>query len=81
MYLVVELNTKVSNMDIENLEFASLLHDIGKFYLRTGESSDINEEEAHAKWSAEFLSQYLSDEVVDLALNHHNHGEYSNAEE
>lgn len=75
MYLVVELNTKVSNMDIENLEFASLLHDIGKLYLRTGESSDINGEEAHAKWSAEFLSQYLSDEVVDLALNHHNHGE------
>ena len=73
MYLVVELNTVVNNMDRENLEFASLLHDIGKFYLRAEKSSEIkdNNYEAHAKWSAKFLNQYWSDDIVDLALNHH----------
>ncbi|SFL80097.1 CRISPR-associated protein Csm1 [Methanobrevibacter olleyae] len=81
MYLVVEFNIMVNNMDRKNLEFASLLHDIGKFYQRTGDKvtgkySEIPIEKygrngAHAKWSAYFISKYWDDDVVDLALYHH----------
>lgn len=70
-------------MDRKNLEFASLLHDIGKFYQRTGDKvtskfSEITAEKhgrngAHAKWSAEFLSKYWNEDIVDLALYHHQH--------
>lgn len=68
-------------MDRKNLEFASLLHDIGKFYQRTGSShdtkfssADYGKNGAHGKWSADFLNQNgFNDDIVDLALYHHNH--------
>ena len=68
-------------MDRKNLEFASLLHDIGKFYQRTESSHDVKfsnvdygQNGAHGKWSADFLNQNgFNDDVVDLALYHHNH--------
>ena len=70
-------------MDRTNLEFASLLHDIGKFFQRTGDKvegkfADISQDKhgrngAHAKWSADFISKYWNDDVIDLALHHHNH--------
>ena len=73
----------VNTMDRKNLEFASLLHDIGKFHQRTGEKvtgkySEISEDNhgrngAHAKWSAKFISEYWDEDVIDLALHHHNH--------
>lgn len=68
-------------MDRKNLEFASLLHDIGKFYQRAKSShdnkfSDVNHGQngAHGKWSADFLNRMdFNDDIVDLALYHHNH--------
>ena len=70
-------------MDRKNLEFASLLHDVGKFHQRTGDKvtgkySEIPIEKhgmngAHAKWSADFISKYWDDDIIDLALYHHNH--------
>ena len=82
MYLVVEFNIMVNNMDRKNLEFASLLHDIGKFHQRTGDKvtgkySEIPMEKhgrngAHAKWSADFLSKFFDEDIIDLALHHHN---------
>ena len=90
MYPVVEFNIMVNNMDImvnnmdrKNLEFASLLHDIGKFHQRTGDKvtgkfSEITADQhgrngAHAKWSADFISKFWGEDVVDLALHHHQH--------
>ncbi len=61
----------------------ALLHDIGKFYQRTGLSpegyEDFTEEDygkhgAHAKWSASFISKYLPGkfkEAGGYALYHH----------
>lgn len=67
--------------DVENLKIAALLHDIGKFYQRTGDShsekykkysqDDFGQNGAHAKWSSDFLEQYYNDDIVDLALYHH----------
>ncbi|WP_458404159.1 type III-A CRISPR-associated protein Cas10/Csm1 [Methanobrevibacter sp.] len=70
-----------------NLKFASLFHDIGKFYQRAdnqGKSSHaydsryskLNEEDygrsgAHSKWSADFTKDYFGDIVEDLVLYHH----------
>ena len=69
--------------DGENLKIAALLHDIGKFYQRTGDShsekykkysqDDFGQNGAHAKWSSDFLEQYFNDDIVDLALYHHKH--------
>lgn len=72
-------------MDKKNLEFASLLHDIGKFYQRSVLDSkyygnpkyDLDKDVvgytgAHAKWSADFLDKHFNDYVVNLALCHHN---------
>ena len=66
-------------MDKENLEFAALLHDIGKFSQR-GEfdydakfsNSDYGSNGAHAKWSADCIMKKFNDDIVDLALYHHN---------
>lgn len=74
--------------DYTNLKFASLFHDIGKFYQRadnlgkSGHSydgkydklnaSDYGQNGAHAKWSADFTKDYFDDLVEDLVLYHHN---------
>lgn len=65
----------------KKLEMASLLHDIGKFHLRAGKPklekySEIpwdahGRNGAHAKWSAEFISEYWDEDMADLALYHH----------
>ncbi|WP_295613673.1 type III-A CRISPR-associated protein Cas10/Csm1 [uncultured Methanobrevibacter sp.] len=75
-----------SNLDL--VKFASLLHDIGKFYQRMDNqgsskkaydskfdelsSSDYGENGAHGKWSADFVSKFYDDEVENLVLYHHN---------
>lgn len=74
---------QIMNEDKKNLELASLLHDIGKFYQRTGDKvsdeysrftpDDYGENGAHAKWSAEFISKFCNDDVTDMALYHHKH--------
>ena len=69
-------------MDRKNLEFASLLHDIGKFYYRTGRdhsddfknlgNEDFGRFGAHSKWSASFMQHYWNSNITNLALYHHN---------
>lgn len=74
--------------DYTNLKFASLFHDIGKFYQRAdnfGKSShaydskyerldanDYGSSGAHSKWSADFVKDYFDDLVEELVLYHHN---------
>jgi len=57
--------------ELETLQLASLLHDIGKFYQRTGlppkgyegfSEDDHGPHGAHAKWSAAFVSEYVPPE-------------------
>lgn len=66
----------------ENVEFAGLLHDIGKFSYRANEKidshynnlgkEDFGSNGAHAKWSADFIMKYFNNEdMADLALYHH----------
>ena len=67
----------------ENLEFAALFHDIGKFFQLTeyGKSSELSEEYQdfsfpvssfeHGKFSAEFLKKHLDSGGANLALYHH----------
>ena len=75
-----------SNLDL--VKFASLLHDIGKFYQRMDNqgpsnkaydskfdelsTSDYGENGAHGKWSGDFVSKFYDDEVENLVLYHHN---------
>ena len=68
-------------MNRKNLEFASLLYDIGKFYYRTGRShsddyKNLSQENfglngAHGKWSSDFINKYWNSIIADLALYHH----------
>lgn len=74
--------------DYQKLKFASLLHDIGKFYQRAdnfgkGKSAydskykilskkDYGKSGAHSKWSADFVKKYFDDDVENLVLYHHN---------
>lgn len=73
--------------DFQILKFASLFHDIGKFYQRAdnmgmgkqsydSKYSSLNAEDygqngAHSKWSADFVKDYFDDFVEDLVLHHH----------
>ena len=75
-----------SNLDL--VKFASLLHDIGKFYQRMDNqgsgkkaydskydklsTSDYGDNGAHGKWSADFVSRFYDDEVENFVLYHHN---------
>lgn len=71
-------------MDVINLMFASLLHDIGKFYQRTGikHSNEFNNlgaddfgwNGAHGKWSSDFIKNFWNEDIANLALYHHNPG-------
>lgn len=75
-------------MEIEDLKFAALLHDIGKFYQRTNkkhdskydnlDQSDFGKNGAHAKWSADFISKYWNNNIADLALHHHVYSKANN---
>lgn len=74
--------------DYNSLKFASLFHDIGKFYQRAdnlGRSNpaydskygnltqnDYGQNGAHSKWSADFVKDKFDDLVEDLVLYHHN---------
>lgn len=74
--------------DYTNLKFASLFHDIGKFYQRADnlgksshaydskyeklDASDYGSTGAHSKWSADFVKDYFDDLVEELVLYHHN---------
>lgn len=73
--------------DYEVLKFASLFHDIGKFYQRADnmgrdkssydskysklKKEDFGKNGAHSKWSADFVSKYFDDLVEELVLYHH----------
>ncbi|RLB08560.1 MAG: type III-A CRISPR-associated protein Cas10/Csm1 [Deltaproteobacteria bacterium] len=67
------------------LVLAALLHDIGKFYQRTGREplmdfrqygeEDLGPHGAHAKWSASFIKEVLPEDMLEVAwpvLYHHN---------
>ncbi|KZX12086.1 hypothetical protein MBORA_13150 [Methanobrevibacter oralis] len=71
--------------DYQILKFASLFHDIGKFYQRADnlgkgghmyddkyKDADFGKTGAHSKWSADFLNSNFDDLVENLALYHHN---------
>lgn len=74
--------------EYNDLKFASLFHDIGKFYQRAdnlGKSNhaynskyeklnvnDYGRSGAHSKWSADFVNDNFDDLVEDLVLYHHN---------
>ena len=67
---------------VQTLVYAALLHDIGKFYQRTGLAhgdefgsltvKDHGFSGAHAKWSADLIrSVFQNNEIADLVLHHH----------
>lgn len=69
--------------DYYDLFIASLMHDIGKFYQRTGlkhanKYNNLSQEDfglngAHSKWSASFIDDYWDNSnIVDYILHHHN---------
>lgn len=69
-------------ISLHELEIAALLHDIGKFYQRTGikhhqdyknlKKDDFGQNGAHGKWSASFTSEYgFGETIQDLVLYHH----------
>lgn len=72
--------------DINLIRFGALLHDIGKFWQRSGEShddrythltkDDYGEHGAHAKWSADFIRRFLKidgkEDIEQIVLYHHN---------
>jgi len=74
--------------DYTSLKFASLFHDIGKFYQRADnlgksghaydskyeklDANDYGSSGAHSKWSADFVKDNFSDLVENLVLYHHN---------
>ncbi|MEN4018774.1 MAG: type III-A CRISPR-associated protein Cas10/Csm1 [Methanobacterium sp.] len=69
-------------MNLKELQFAALLHDIGKFSQRAGNTphkkyKTLSEEDygltgAHSKWSATFMSKFDFDIMIeDLVLHHH----------
>lgn len=73
--------------------FAALLHDIGKFYQRTGkkhdayynnlDKSDYGRTGAHGKWSADFVRNFSSLNnplIEDLVLYHHQDTKSSNSD-
>lgn len=65
-----------------SLQIASLLHDIGKFFQRTGKNhndiystlteDDFGDNGAHSKWSASFIKEIgLNHNIEEWALYHH----------
>jgi CRISPR-associated protein Csm1 len=75
-------DNELQSDELLDLQFAALLHDIGKFWQRTGcphdadfdkyTEKDYGSNDAHSKWSAAFVqSFYLPGRVQKLALFHH----------
>lgn len=75
--------------DYYELFVASLMHDVGKFFQRTGLKHDVSYNNlspedfglngAHSKWSASFIEKYWdNDVIVDYVLHHHNPSKSSN---
>ncbi|MDR2967902.1 MAG: type III-A CRISPR-associated protein Cas10/Csm1 [Methanobacteriaceae archaeon] len=68
-------------MELNQIQIAALLHDVGKFYQRTGKrhstiydkysKDDFGWNGAHAKWSADFVRDIYGEEVENLVLYHH----------
>ncbi|MEO0166854.1 MAG: type III-A CRISPR-associated protein Cas10/Csm1 [candidate division WOR-3 bacterium] len=63
--------------EYQSLILAALLHDIGKFYQRTGREpqyfaefsiEDYGEHGAHSKWSASFVKEYLPAVYSNIAI-------------
>lgn len=52
-------------MGIREVQFAALLHDIGKFKQRSGSEGN------HAAISSAFLERYFSKAVADIVIQHH----------
>ncbi|KZX16954.1 type III-A CRISPR-associated protein Cas10/Csm1 [Methanobrevibacter filiformis] len=63
--------------NLENIQLAALLHDIGKFYQRTELKHESKYGASgmkgnHSKWSADFVQQvFENEEIENLVLNHH----------
>ena len=84
------MNSKMEyDTEYYNLFIASLFHDIGKFYQRTGlnhsntfykySQEDYGTNGAHSKWSVDFVEKYWKSNLInDLILHHHNptHSKY-----
>lgn len=71
--------------EYQNLKFAALFHDIGKFYQRgvnfnhsyankynNLDNNDFGKNGAHSKWSADFVNNFYDELVENLVLYHHN---------
>ena len=64
---------------IEKVALSALLHDIGKFWQRTGEEKPFTRQEKdyfntyeHAHWSCSFIDKYINDKDIHRwALSHH----------
>ena len=50
----------------QNLKFAALFKDIGKFYQRA--YKDLFDEKSHAKWSANFVKKYYNENIENLII-------------
>lgn len=69
------------NAQLERIQTAALLHDIGKFSSRTGQNPPFDKQErehfntyAHALWSAHFVERYLHDSAMaDWVRSHHDY--------
>ena len=74
----------------QNLKFATLFHDIGKFYQRAFDNAsnrvydskyddleNYNEDAfgEHSKWSADFVKRHYNETIENLVLNHHISGD------
>ncbi len=70
-------------MSLKELQFAAMLHDIGKFSQRAGNiphekykklsEGDYGKNGAHSKWSATFLSKFDFDATIEDMVIHHHH--------
>ncbi len=79
------------SVDFNYLVFASLFHDIGKFYQRSGlkhdrsfdkySSDDYGFVGAHSKWSADFINEkFNNNDISNLVFYHHNPTGHDNSE-
>lgn len=69
------------NTKVHDIAMAALLHDIGKFWSRTGNPKPYDDQNKanfgdtylHALWSGTFIEQFIGDaDIARWARNHHN---------